>query len=223
MALRNILVPLALGVGMVVIVAGASPVCVHRVSEKALINKDMSNARQILIGLSSFASDWNGKLPGGVPELGPVKTSTDAFQMLMPYYLDTESVFWYARKPGKLQPPVEDNTLHPHEVTYIYVAGQEIAGIQEPAETRSPLVADEQDSPGIYGEHHPWLKQKKAVVGYLGGNVRTETLTSSRPGATVMRKGSDMKDIFQTLSTMPAGLLRVPRENILLPGPVAKP
>jgi hypothetical protein len=55
------------------------------------------------------------------------------------------------------------------------------------------------DTPGSYGQFHPWLEQKKAVVGYVGGQVKQDKLSTNQPGATVKGpRGSNIDDIFQT-------------------------
>lgn len=198
----------------------------NTIQVKAAMNRDASNIRQILIGCSSFASDWDGLYPSFDPdktegggEEASFSSSNDAFNVLIPQYIDTESIFWYAMKPDKLQPPREDGNLEAKECTYVYVSG-----LTNTSFSRSPLVADAQESAGTYGENHPWLNQKKAVVGYVGGNVATETLTSAEAGATVRTKDGQIKDIFQKRSGGgeegggSGGLLDTDTSNILLPG-----
>lgn len=203
----------------------------NTIQVKAAMNKDASNVRQILIGCSSFASDWDGLFPsfdpdeqskggGGGGEDSEFSSSNDAFNVLIPKYIDTESIFWYAMKPDKLRPPVEDGKLEAKECTYVYVTGQTNTSF-----SRSPLIADEMESAGTYGEYHPWLKQQKAVIGYVGGNVVTESLTTDQSGATVRTRDGQIQDIFQKRSGGDdsgggggGGLLDTDTSNVLLPG-----
>lgn len=216
MAVDKLLVKIIIGgTAMVLFISLVIPPYDCGTPAKAPMNQSASNIRQILIGLSSYASDHDGYFPGSEPDGPRYQTSTEVFQGLIPHYIDTESVFWVEGNPDKPHPPVEDGVLHPHEVSYLYVAGQTNTSF-----ARSPLVAEEQEAPGTYGKNHPWLKKGKAIVGYIGGNVATETLTSKRPGATIRTKDGTIQDIFQPRTATPAGLLDVPRENILQPGPV---
>ena len=49
----------------------------------------------------------------------------------------------------------------------------------------------------VYGEYHPWLKSKKAVIGFCGGHVTEESLTSGVAGATVRSKDRLTDNIFE--------------------------
>ena len=64
----------------------------------------------------------------------------------------------------------------------------------------SPLIADEQTGDGVYGENHPWLSAKKAVVGFVGGSVAEMKLTSKEEGATVRSRDGEMQNIFEERS-----------------------
>ena len=153
-------------------------------------------------------------------------TSTEAFNVLIPDYIDTEIVFWIQTKdPEKLQPPREDGKLENSENVYCYVAGQ-----TDTSFSRSPLVADGlMDGPGEYGEFHPWLKSKKAVVGYCGGHVQEETLSSATAGATIRSKDRLVENIFEQRIVSDdsggegggggasGGWLDTKKENVLLP------
>jgi hypothetical protein len=79
------------------------------------------------------------------------------------------------------------------------------------------------DSIGSYGEYHPWLKSKKAVVGFCGGHVTEERLTAGLPGATVKSKDGLVDDIFTERQTSgddgrsSGGWLDTKQDNVLLP------
>ena len=73
------------------------------------------------------------------------------------------------------------------------------------------------ESPGVYGKYHPWLAEKIAVVGYVGGHVAKERLTSSEPGATI--KAREVGEVIYSKreSDEGGGKLDIDPSNILLP------
>ena len=78
--------------------------------------------------------------------------------MLIPEYIDSELAFWIqTENPDKKRAPREDGTLEQEENTYSYVAGQ-----TNTSYSGSPLVSDEMNGPGTFGEWHPWLEAKRA-------------------------------------------------------------
>ncbi len=161
------------------------------------IRTDVNKIRSITTACASFAADWDGVYPSFDPDADKKSrftTSTEAFNVLIPEYVDSEAIFWIqTRNPAKLKPPHEDGVLTRNENTYVYVTGQTNTSF-----SGSPLIADgEMESPGVYGKYHPWLKQKIAVVAYVGGHVLQERLTSSKPGATIKsRKSKAGSDIY---------------------------
>ncbi|MBL9155631.1 MAG: type II secretion system protein [Verrucomicrobiales bacterium] len=216
------LIELMVVITIIAVLASFAMPAFTRMQESAKITKDTSNVRQIILACKSFATDFEGSYPSWIiddqgggqdSELG---TSTEAFnQLIREGYIDTESIFWYkTTNPEKQRPPRENGELESDEVTYTYVKGQ-----LDTTFSRSPLIADEQDGPGTYGEYHPWLNSKKAVVGYCGGNVAAERLDSKEPGATV--KTRDGLEIFAEKGSggegEARGLLAVKQDNILNP------
>lgn len=158
---------------------------------KARMTKDVNNQKQIITALRLFAFDNEGAFPKGEEAGSEFGTSTDAFQYLIKETdLGTEEIFYTQGNPQKTVPPNNDADLLKDENCMSYVIG-----MTDTSPARSPIVADEMDGPGTYGEGHPWLNQKKAIVGYVGGQVKIEKLTSGRAGATV--KVGDVEDIFQ--------------------------
>ncbi|MCB1087055.1 MAG: type II secretion system protein [Verrucomicrobiae bacterium] len=216
------LIELMVVITIIAVLASFAMPAFTRMQESAKITKDTSNIRQIILACKSFATDNEGSYPSWMIDdqdpnnQGDLSTSTDAFNVLIQEgYMDTESIFWYkTTNPEKQRPPRENNQLEANEVTYTYVKGQ-----LDTTFSRSPLVADEQESPGSYGEYHPWLSSKKAVVGYCGGNVAAERLDSKEPGAIVKTK--DGLEIFKQKSGSDegeaSGLLAVKQDNVLNP------
>jgi prepilin-type N-terminal cleavage/methylation domain-containing protein len=218
------LVELLVVIAIIGILASSAMPAYNGIQERAKRTKDVSNIKQILLGSRAFAADWEGLYPsfdpdadtgGGGGAADDFSTSTDAFNVLIPDYIDTEIIFWMqTQDPDKLRPPREDGVLEAQENVYCYVTGQ-----FDTSFSRSPLVADGlMESPGSYGEFHPWLKSKKAVVGFCGGHVTEERLTSDQEGATVKSKDGLTQDIFERRGTEgEGGWLSTDKENVLLP------
>ena len=218
------LIELMVVITIIAILASITVPVVTKVKAKADLSRDISNARQIVLACKSFASDWDGVYPswdpsadneeGGGEEDGELSSSTDAFNVLINEgYIDTESIFWMQTKnPEKLRPPREDGQLDPEENCYTYVMG-----LTDTSFSRSPLIADEQTGPGTYGEYHPWLEMRKAVIGYSGGHVVAERLDSADEGAVVETK--DGVTIFEekTSEEGEGGLLATSTDNVLNP------
>ena len=206
----------SLGIMMVPVLISLAYPAYAKMAENAQIAYDVSNARQIVLACRAYAADNDGVYPGFSSEGEMLQTSTEVFNVLLDEgYLDTESLFWTPGNPNKPSPPIEDGTLTKEENCYTYVSGQ-----HESTFSRSPLVADEMESPGFYGENHPWLRSRKVVVGYCGGQVMTEKLDSSQAGATVVTR--DSMTVFQERKEDDegrnmGGLLAVPPDQILLP------
>ena len=215
------LIELLVVITIIALLAGMAMPAFKNVLESAKQTTDVNKIKQILIACASFASDWDGLYPSFDPD-DPATgadamfgTSTEAFNVLIPQYIDQESAFWIQTKnPAKLRPPRDDGTLTQEENTYAYVSGQ-----TNTSYSGSPLVADgEMEGPGTYGEFHPWLASKKAVIGYVGGHVTKENLTEAEPGATVKSRDGMIQDIFQKRSTDGSGgKLDTDPSNVLLP------
>ncbi len=221
------LIELLVVIAIIGILASSAMPAYNGIQERAKRTKDVNNIKQILLACRTFSSDWEGLYPSFDPEAddsegegeSSFSTSTDAFNVLIPDYIDTEIVFWMQTKdPQKIRPPREDGDLESSENVYAYVSGQ-----TDTSFSRSPLVADGlMDGPGVYGEFHHWLKSKKAVIGFCGGHVSEESLSSAAPGATVQSRDKLVKNLFDERTVdddggSSGGWLDTTQDNVLLP------
>lgn len=221
------LIELLIVITIIGILASTAMPAYNGIQERGNRIKSVSNVKNILLACRAFAADYEGIYPSFDPradaqgggEDTEFSTSTDAFNVLIPDYIDTESIFWtQTRHPDKLRPPREDGQLENEENVYCYVVNQ-----TDTSFSRSPLVADGlMDGIGEYGEHHPWLRSKKAIVGYCGGHVSEERLTSNQPGATIRSRDGMTENIFEERQsdgegTSSGGYLDTKQDNVLLP------
>lgn len=222
------LIELLIVITIIGILASTAMPAYNGIQERGKRIKSVSNVKNILLACRAFAADWEGLYPSFDPnedaqsgggEDTEFTTSTDAFNVLIPDYIDTESIFWtQTRHPDKLRPPREDGELENEENVYCYVVNQ-----TDTSFSRSPLVADGlMDGIGEYGEHHPWLRSKKAIVGYCGGHVSEEKLTSNQPGATIRSRDGLTENIFEERQSdgdgaSSGGYLDTKQDNVLLP------
>ncbi|MEM6915418.1 MAG: type II secretion system protein [Verrucomicrobiota bacterium] len=222
------LIELLIVITIIGILASTAMPAYNGIQERGKRIKSVSNVKNILLACRAFAADWEGLYPSFDPdeladsgggEDSKFGTSTEAFNVLIPDYIDSESIFWtQTRDPNKLRPPREDGQLEAQENVYAYVVNQ-----TDTSFSRSPLVADGlMEGVGAYGEFHPWLRSKKAIVGYCGGHVSEERLTSSEPGATIRSRDGAVQDIFQERVSSgdgqsSGGFLDTGQDNVLLP------
>lgn len=219
------LIELLVVIAILGILASAAMPGMNKAMENAKINKDSGNVRQIILGCRSFAADWEGLYPSFDPDADQESdeegftTANEAFDVLIPDYIDTESIFWFQTKdPDKLRPPVDDGELEAGETVYGYTMG-----MTDTSYSQSPLVYDGlMDGPGEYGEFHPWLASRKAVIGFSGGHVQVMRLTSKTAGATVESKDRRTENIFEERETdeegkSSGGWLDTKTDNVLLP------
>lgn len=199
---------------------------VQGVRERAYRSKDINNQRQILLGCNIYAADNEGSFPIGLDddeegedgEDSQATSSVEIFNELYPSYIDNKSIFWIKTlNPDKQRSPTESGEIEPEECVFAFVVGQHTV-----SQSSSPLIADgEMSGPGEYSEYHPWLKSKKAVVGFVGGHVIELPLSGKEEGATVKSKDGKMENIFEERAdgedAEGGGLLSVAQDNVLLP------
>ncbi|MEO0414291.1 MAG: type II secretion system protein [Verrucomicrobiota bacterium] len=178
------------GILLIGILASASMPVYKGIQERAVRTKAVNNVKQVVLGCRVYAFDYDGQYP--TPADGEEwSSSQDAFNVLIPDYIDLESVFWMPSKLNKW-PPTEDGVLEEGETVYGYTYG-----LDESSPSRAPLVFDGLMSEvGVMAEEHPY--PRVMIMGYAGGQVVEESLT---------RGNGHMKEIFES----------VPPNQILLP------
>jgi len=189
------LLELMIVITIIAILASASFPAFNEVTTRAKMMKSVSNFKQVLTALNLYALDWDGTYPNTDDMGNEFANSTDVFQFLMQETgVNAEEIFFtLSNDPNKQDPPNGDGFLDPRENCLVFVRGMNTT-----VSSGAPIIADEMESAGTYGQFHPWLAKKKAIVGYVGGQVKTERLNQSTPGATVRGpRGSTIEDIFQ--------------------------
>ncbi len=195
------------------------PPCYHDFKARARLHFYASCTKSITTGLRMFAGEYKGRFPFEDDQERAFTTSTDAFgHMMKKGGITSDEIFYIRSNPLKPQEPNNDGTLLPSENCLSYVTNQSLSDWE-----LSPLVAHEMTGVGTYGENHPFLKSRRAIVGYVGGHARIEKLSSSKPGATIPGPpDSGIDNIFEQGTkledgTFKDGFLAVPTSNILHP------
>jgi len=186
---------------------------------KARQTKDVAHQKAILAGMRVFATDWDGSFPYVDYDANEFTTSTDAFQFFMQETgVATETIFYVKGNPEKNLPPNGDGILEPEENCLSYVKGQFDSG-----SGASPLISNEMTGVGTFGENHPYLASRRAVVGYVDGHAAIEKLNSNLEGATIPGPpGSGIDNIFEEATIdeegqISGGYLAVETDNVLHP------
>lgn len=150
--------------------------------ERGQQTKDLSNAKQIGLGLKLYAGDNDGLFPNG-----GLATANAAYALLIPTYIPGEKIFYLAKSIWTAVPPDEvfsdsGSTLKLGENAYAYVGN-----LTDTSNPSFPIVADgfAAASPGTYASDESarggiW-KGKQAIV------VRVDT------SGTVEKCGTDFK------------------------------
>lgn len=167
------LIELLVVITIIAILASVALPVFNAVTERANQTKDLSNAKQIGLGLKLYATDNDGKFP-----VAGANANT-AFAQLVPQYVSTEKVFYLAKSAWTPNPPDEVSssaaeTLKSGENHFAYVNN-----LSDTSNPNYPLLADGfvTGTPGLYSTDETaqggvW-KGKKAIVirADVSGNV----------------------------------------------------
>ena len=158
------LIELLVVITIIAILASIALPVFNSVTERANQTKDLSNAKQIGLGLKLYAGDNDGKFPVATAN------ANDAFAQLVPQYVSTEKVFYVAKSAWTPTAPDEVSTstattLASGENHFAYVNN-----LTDTSNPSFPLLADGfvTGSPGAYTSAETakggvW-KGKKAIV-----------------------------------------------------------
>ncbi len=190
------LIELLVVITIIAILASIALPVFNSVTERANQTKDLSNAKQIGLGLKLFAGDNDGKYPTATT------SANDAFAQLVPQYIATEKVFYLAKSAWTPNPPDEvatstATTLAAGENHFAYVNN-----LTDTSNPSFPLLADGfvSGTPGTYSSAETdkggvWKGRKAIVIrADLSGSVEKCTSDYQIFGKT--GSGSGDADIF---------------------------
>jgi len=153
--------------------------CSIRTIEKANQIRDLSNTKQIYLGLKMYAGDHNGRFPDKTMHGGELTNANEAYRQLIPKYFAEEKIFRCSQSAWTQNPPDGDvregKALAAGENHFAYVAN-----LAEKSNPSFPLIADgfKEGEPGTYtsdvkAKGGAW-KGKAAVVMRVDGSAKIE-------------------------------------------------
>jgi prepilin-type N-terminal cleavage/methylation domain-containing protein len=206
------LIELLVVIAIIAILASIALPVFSSVQERGKQTKDMSNGKQIALGLKQFAVDHNGVFPNKVPNAvssdydagvaAPPTSSNDAFWWLFPTYLTSEDIFSIGGSAWSPNPP--DNILDaPTDITRTKTLGQGecgyeyITALQDTANPQFPLIMDAGKTTGEGNVEYTNVQTakgglwrgKKAVVIFVDGSGQVSTVNDQAdPTASFVRR-----------------------------------
>jgi prepilin-type N-terminal cleavage/methylation domain-containing protein len=195
------LIELLVVIAIIAILASIALPVFSSVQERGKQTKDMSNGKQIALGLKQFAVDHNGVFPNKKPDvvstdydsgatpLAGTDFSNDAFWWLFPNYLTSEDIFsvggsaWSPNPPDNILDPStatgRTNTLKQGECGYEY-----ITALNDTSNPQFPLIMDAGTATGegnvtytnVQSDKGGIWKGKKAIVIFVDGSGQVATV-----------------------------------------------
>jgi prepilin-type N-terminal cleavage/methylation domain-containing protein len=195
------LIELLVVIAIIAILASIALPVFSSVQERGKQTKDMSNGKQIALGLKQFAVDHNGVFPNKKPDvvstdydagatpISGTDKSNDAFWWMFPTYLTSEDIFtiggsaWSPNPPDNiLDPPTATaraDTLKVGECGYEYIAGQ-----NDTSNPQFPLIMDGGTAAGeanvtytnVQSDKGGIWRGKKAIVIFVDGSGQVSTV-----------------------------------------------
>lgn len=194
------LIELLVVITIIAILASIALPVFNSVTERANQTKDLSNAKQIGLGLKLYATDNDGKFPAATT------TANDAFAQLVPQYVAAEKVFYLAKSAWT--PTAPDEVMSP--ATEAVKSGENnfayVNNLTDTSNPSYPLLADgfSDTTVGTYATAESakggvW-KGKKAIVirADISGTVERCTSAFKVFGKT---GGTADADIFASSTT----------------------
>jgi prepilin-type N-terminal cleavage/methylation domain-containing protein len=203
------LIELLVVIAIIAILASIALPVFSSVQERGKQTKDMSNGKQIALGLKQFAVDHNGVFPNKKPDvvstdydsggtvLAGTDTSNDAFWWMFPTYLTSEDIFtiggstWSPNPPDNiLDAPTATSraeTLKQGECGYEY-----ITALNDTSNPQFPLIMDAGTVTGegavtytnIQSDKGGLWKGKKAIVIFVDGSGQVATVNDQTNATT---------------------------------------
>jgi len=210
------LIELLVVISIIAILAGIALPVFTSVQTKGNQAKDLSNARQIGLGLRLYASDNSGNFPTTDPTTGnSANDANAAYLNIVPTYIPSQKIFWLAGSGWS-------TGTHPTELsvtTGTLAAGQNnfayVSGLTDTSNTNFPLLADGFDAgtgklgPGLYntikGTKGGVWNGTKAIVIRVDDSATIETVSGTPPK--VMANGANTDDSTQDIFKVGAGWL----------------
>ena len=200
------LIELLVVISIIAILAGIALPVFTSVQTKGNQAKDLSNAKQIGLGLRLYASDNGGYFPTAA------SSANSAFVQIVPTYIPTQKIFYLANSGWSTGSHATElgtsGTLSPGTNNFAYVSG-----LLDSSNTNYPLIADgfntgvNATGPGFYntiqGSQGGVWKGTKAIVVRVDDSAAIETVAGS--SYTVNSNGSNTdnpaSDIFSVGAT----------------------
>ena len=177
------LIELLVVISIIAILAATSVPVYQSVMISGKQTAALNNARQIGLGIRMYASDNDGNLPSADSEEGgEASTSNDAFRLLVPTYVDSETVFTVpsSKVGAKADNDVSTKAkiLERNENHWAYVAG-----LSTSSKSTWPLIVDHTTGSGYYSDREgdvggTW-RGTKAVVVHADNSARLIKLLGS--------------------------------------------
>ena len=199
------LIELLVVISIIAILAGIALPVFSSVQIKGAQTKDLSNAKQIGLGLRLYASDNSGLYPTSAPSGTTAATSSnEAFRSIVPQYIPQEKIFYLAKSAWTPKPPDEITSV----VTSVLTSGENnfsyVMGLNDTSNPSWPLIADgfsasaanvDTYSTNAQAQGGVWAG-KNAIVIRADNSGAVEKVTSSKVlGITAPDTGSS-NDIF---------------------------
>jgi prepilin-type N-terminal cleavage/methylation domain-containing protein len=209
------LIELLVVISIIAILAGIAVPAFTQVIEKGNQTKNLSNAKQIFLGLKMYAGDNDGVFPkivytndgSGTTSLTSASNSNQAFRWLVPDYIKSEKIFYLSKSAWTPNPPDENTTtssndnLKAGENHFAYVIN-----LTDTSNPNFPLIADGfSTTVGQYStsetEKGGVWKGKAAIVVRVDGSGKVEKVASGGANANKVIGsigGATNGDIFAT-------------------------
>lgn len=164
------LVELLVVIAIIATLASVSVPAIQSAQMRARLANSSSDARNVLLALTSYASENGGLYPEGAD------SSNEAYRKLFPLHCDQEAMF-YLRSDrlhcGSEEPDEGGEVLAPGECHWGYVSG-----LTDGKKSNTPIIMDAfTDGVLGYDSDHAWNRLSKALVGSIDGSMQVRDLS----------------------------------------------